>query len=244
MESIPRKDTNWLLVGLIVLSVGVHILLLIRIAGVYRSEALATIELTLKDVSMPVGRSIPRPPRRLNMSPLIKETEPPKATERPIPSLKPLRIEPVASVLSTGPVEKINVPAVPDVSAPSIAAWRPESIAEPMAGPTVAAPIAVPSAPVATRAGYFELVRQAIKRNKKYPEVARTGRIEGRVNVGFMITPDGNIRNVCIVKKSRSKYLDAAALDAVKEAAPFPKPPKSLFKRSIKLVITIVFELR
>ncbi|MFZ0447980.1 MAG: energy transducer TonB [Desulfatiglandaceae bacterium] len=244
LRSIPRKDRNWLLGGLIVLSVGVHILLLIRIAEVYRSDALTSIELTLRDVSRPVGRSIPRPPRRLNMPPLLKEAEPPKATERPIPSLKPPRIEPAASVLSTGPVEKISVPAVPDVSTPSIAAWRPDSIAEPVAGPTAAAPIAGPSAPVATRDGYFELVRQAIERNKQYPEAARAGRVEGRVAVQFVIGSDGNIRDVEIVKRSRSRYLNEAALDALKGAAPFPKPPKSLFKESIKLVIAIVFELR
>jgi protein TonB len=243
LRSGPRKERNWLLGGLIIVSVGIHVLLLIRIAEVYRSDAVTSIELTLQDVSRPVGRDIPRPPRRLKMPPLIKEAEPPKVTERAVPSLNPPRLDPVVSVLSTRPVEKISAPAMPDVSTPSIAGWRPEPEAKPFAEP-VAGPIGGPSAPVVTKESYFELVRLSIERNKKYPEIARAGRIEGRVAVGFVITPDGNIRDVGIVKRSHSRYLDEAALDAVKGAAPFPKPPKSLFKESVNLVITIIFELR
>ncbi len=229
--------------GLIVFSVGVHIFLLFRIAAIYHSNALASIELTLEDVSRPVERSIPRPPRRLKTPPLIRDTKPPKAEERPIPPLKPLRMEPVASVVATGPVERITVPRVPDMSPPSVAAWHPEAAAEPATAP-MAPPIVAPSAPVATRAGYFALVREAIERKKEYPEVARTARIEGRVTVAFVIRADGNVRDVGIVTKSRSRYLNEAAVNAVKGAAPFPRPPKSLFNGAIKLKVVIVFELR
>jgi periplasmic protein TonB len=243
LRSGPRRERNWLLGGLIIVSVGIHVLLLIRLADVYRSEAVTSIELTLQDVSRPVGRDIPRPPRRLKMPPLIEEAEPPKVTERSVSSLKPPRLDPVASILSTRPVEELHAPAMPDVSAPAIAGWSPEPEAKPAAEP-VSGPIAGPPEPVVTRESYFELVRQSIERNKKYPEAARADRIEGRVAVRFVITPDGNIRNVAVVKRSHSRYLDEAALNAVKGAAPFPKPPKSLFKGPLNLVITIIFELR
>jgi periplasmic protein TonB len=234
LQSLPRKERNWLLGALIIFSLGIHAFLIIRIAEVYHQKAVTRIELTLQDVSRPVGRSIPRPPRRIKRPPLVKEVKRPKVIERPVPSLRPMRVAPVAPVSPAGPVEEIDAPQVPDVSAPLIAAWRPEPMAAPIAGPP---------APVITKASYFELVKLSIERNKKYPEAARAGRIEGRVNVGFMITPDGNIKDVGIVKKSRSTYLDEAAVSAVKRAAPFPKPPKSLFKGSVRVVVTIVFEL-
>jgi protein TonB len=212
----------------------------------YHSNALASIELTLEDVSVsrPVERRIPRPPRRLKTPPLIRDTKPPKAEERPIPPLKPLRMEPVASVASPEPVERITMPRVSDTAPPSVAAWHPEPAAEPAPAPTVAPPMVAPSAPVATRVGYFALVREAIERKKEYPEVARTARIEGRVTVAFVIETDGTVRDVEIVAKSRSRYLNEAAVNAVKGAAPFPRPPKSLFEGSIKLKVVIVFELR
>jgi len=45
------------------------------------------------------------------------------------------------------------------------------------------------------------------------------------------------------VKTSRYKVLDIAALKAVKDAAPFPKPPSRFFKGEIPLELTVVFEL-
>lgn len=231
MRSILRKDRNWLLRGLIILSVGIHALLLIRIVEVYRSEAVTSIELTLQDVSRPAERRIPRPPSRVKSPPLSKETERLNVSERRVPSMKPLTNEPVKTPSPLGPVEAVDAPGAPGVTAPSIAAWRPEETG------------VGPPAPLVTRDSYFELIRLAIERNKKYPEAARAARIEGRVTVGFVITPEGNIEDVKIVRRSGSRSLDEAALNAVKEAAPFPKPPKTLFKGPVKLAIAMVFEL-
>lgn len=87
------------------------------------------------------------------------------------------------------------------------------------------------------------MVRLKIERHKKYPDIARVKNIEGRVVVRFVITPDGGIREVKIAKRSRNRALDLAALRAVQDAAPFPKPPRRLFKGEIPLELTIVFEL-
>ena len=49
---------------------------------------------------------------------------------------------------------------------------------------------------------------------------------------------DGNVRDLIVIKRAHS-----SALDAVQRAAPFPRPPASLFKRELLLELTIVFEL-
>ena len=54
---------------------------------------------------------------------------------------------------------------------------------------------------------------------------------------------DGNNKSVKIVKSSKFKTLDQAALKAVKDASPYPKPPEHLFKGEVSLKITIIFEL-
>jgi protein TonB len=48
---------------------------------------------------------------------------------------------------------------------------------------------------------------------------------------------------VTVVKGSRIKALNTAALDAVWRAAPFPRPPANLFPRDLALNLTIIFEL-
>ena len=94
-----------------------------------------------------------------------------------------------------------------------------------------------------TAAGYLEMVKLRIEREKKYPEGAKTRQIEGRITVRFVITSDGNIKGVEITKKSRHNVLNQAALAAVKKAAPFQKPPPRFFKGDVALTVTIVFEL-
>ena len=59
----------------------------------------------------------------------------------------------------------------------------------------------------------------------------------------LIITPDGGVREVKVAKCSRHRALDMAALKAVQDAAPFPKPPRRLFKGAIPLELMIVFEL-
>ncbi|MBW2106971.1 MAG: TonB family protein [Deltaproteobacteria bacterium] len=45
------------------------------------------------------------------------------------------------------------------------------------------------------------------------------------------------------MKTSRHRVLDTAALRAVKDASPFPKPPSQIYKGDLTLEIDIVFEL-
>jgi protein TonB len=139
-------------------------------------------------------------------------------------------MEPVEMDLPKGLVEKIGMPAIPDVPRLDISDWGPGKLD-------------VASEEYTSPKGYLEMVRFRIESHKRYPDVARSKQREGRVTILFIITPEGHIRAAKVVKASRYKVLDIAALKAVKDAAPFPKPPPRFFKGEIPLELTVVFEL-
>jgi len=196
-----------------------------HVSGIYRSNALSYIELTMQSVSKPYARSIPRPrPRPKEIKP--EDVKRLKVTRRS-PSFKPIKIEPVEKNLPDSLMEGIGIPDIPDTPGLNVADWNPGELTD-------------SGDPEAT---YLEMVRLKIERHKKYPETARARQIEGFVTVRFVITPQGDILNVEIIKSSRQKSLDKAALKAIYAAAPFPRPPRHLFKGEISLELTIAFEL-
>ncbi len=144
--------------------------------------------------------------------------------------LKPIKPQAAERALPDSLMERISVPEMPSVSGLNIAAWTPTKAQ-------------VVSGEYATSNSYLEMVKLKIERQKKYPDIARTRQIEGYVTIRFVITPEGDIKGTRIVKTSGHNHLDEAALMAVQNSAPFPKPPKQFFKGEIKLAITVVFEL-
>lgn len=193
-----------------------------HIAGIYNSNALTYIELTLHNVSKLSPRSIPRP-RHRPKAPQPMDVKRLKITQRQIPSFKPIRIDPAEKGLPDSLMEGISMPDIAAGSGLNIADWSPGELD--------------------TSYSYLEMVRLKIERHKSYPDTAKVRQIEGSVTIRFIITPEGGVRAVELVKPSRHLFLDTAALNAVKDAAPFPKPPKHLFKGEIPLELTIVFEL-
>jgi len=61
---VSKTKPNWLLRGLVGVSLAIHLLILMHVSGIYRSNALSYIEMTLQNVSRPSARSIPRPRHR------------------------------------------------------------------------------------------------------------------------------------------------------------------------------------
>jgi protein TonB len=220
-----KKKPNRLLQGLVGVSLAIHLLILMHVSGIYRSNALSYIEMTLQNVSRPSARSIPRPRHR------PKEIKPEdvkrlKVTRRS-PSFRPIKVEPVEKNLPDSLMEGIGIPDIPDTPGLNVANWNPGELTD--YGDS--------------EATYLEMVRLKIERHKKYPETARAKQIEGFVTVRFVITPQGDILDVEIIKSSRQKSLDKAALKAIHAATPFPRPPRHLFKGKIPLELTIAFEL-
>jgi protein TonB len=225
VKSVSKTKPNWLLRGLVGVSLSIHLLIIMHVSGIYRSNALSYIELTMQNVSKPSARSIPRPrhrPRELKPEDVKRL----KLTKRS-PSFRPIKVDPVEKDLPDSLMEGIDMADIPDTSGLNFATWNSGELAD--SGDA--------------EANYLEMVRLKIERHKKYPEIAKARQIEGFVTLRFMITPQGDILNVEIIKSSRQMFLDKAALQAIHAAAPFPRPPQHLFKGEIPLELTIAFEL-
>jgi protein TonB len=84
-------------------------------------------------------------------------------------------------------------------------------------------------APAQARGRYLErhyaYIRDAIQQGISYPPMARKMGWEGKVVVAFLVLADGSVRDVRIVRGSGHPALDRGAFEAVRKAAPFPRPP-------------------
>ncbi|MFO7713671.1 energy transducer TonB [Desulfosarcina sp.] len=232
------KNPNWLLRGLVLLSIGVHAWALGHMAGLNKREPVSYIELEMRSEEKPSGRDIPLPPQR-------QKTKPQLAAQAfkplcPIPVVKPATPPATPRSLAARPsvVEPITVPETPNASTPAALDWQPSS----MGGSTETASAASSSA-YGSSADYFGMVRMMIENHKRYPSAARRRQIQGRAVVRFVISADGSATDVALVEPSAHRMLDEAALAAVKAAGPFPRPPRHLFSGPIPLEISIVFEL-
>jgi len=204
-------------------SLAVHTVIFMHISGLYNSNALSYIELTMQNISKPTARAIPRP-RHRPKPPQPQDIKKMKVVQCRMPHFKPIKIEPAEKNLPDSLVEGISMPDTLTTPGLNIADWNPGELVE-------------------TSISYLEMVRLRIERHKKYPDIARVKNIEGRVVIRFVITPEGGVQALELAKTSRHKALDKAALRAVESAAPFPKPPRHLFKGAIPLELMIVFEL-
>jgi TonB family protein len=95
----------------------------------------------------------------------------------------------------------------------------------------------------ALRKGYSSQVWRRIVDAKFYPRTARKQEIEGKPVVEFELRSDGQLMNYLIVRSSSNKILDKAAIDAVKNASPYPGIPKLLKLNSIRFNLPISFIL-
>lgn len=81
-------------------------------------------------------------------------------------------------------------------------------------------------------------VRARLNRAFRYPSEAKRAGIRGTAVVSFTVSASGGISGARVVRSAGSPVLDAAALEAVQRAAPFPKIPdgRSSWPFSIPLV--------
>jgi protein TonB len=222
---------NWLLRSLIIISVGVHAILMLHLSGVYRSRTLVTIEFSLQNTDQSPVRDIPRPRPRPKAPDPDEPVKKINVAPRPMPRFKPLAMAPTAKQLPESIVEGLSLPDIPQAPGADGADWvtgqqAREAVAEFM-----------------TTASYLDMVKLKIESRKRYPQSAKARRIEGRVKVSFIVAADGSVRDVSISKGAGDSELNIAALNAVRDAAPFPRPPANLFKGDLSLDLVLVFEL-
>lgn len=72
---------------------------------------------------------------------------------------------------------------------------------------------------------HFDYIRDLVKQQLIYPPMARKMRWSGRVLVAFTIAEDGSAHNIRVEEGSGFPILDKRAVETVRKAAPFPKPP-------------------
>lgn len=97
---------------------------------------------------------------------------------------------------------------------------------------------------VAQGEDYKDMVLRKIESKKKYPEGADGKRNEAIVVLSFIINPDGTIRDLKIVKPCPYEELNMASLKAVKDSAPFPRPPSDMYKGGLEISpLKLSFEL-
>lgn len=229
-----REGPNWLLWGLVIISLALHGMILADMAGLFHPQKTEYIELEVRSEQRPIERVIPVPQRR------------PRQIRNPqVPSAKRVRPMSVQNVI-TKPV-MLKVTHLPSPIAKTIGMPEPHELEVPRIFsysplPTQKRNVPAPEANITSYGSvdnYLRMVLMRIEQHKKYPVVARKRHMEGRVRVRFIIGPNGMLRSIRVVEKSRYSVLDEAAVRAVMEAAPFPEPPKGL----MPLEVYIVFEL-
>jgi protein TonB len=233
MAQHSQVSVNWLLHGFILVSFGIHVLIFLHMAGIYENRAMSYIELTLQQVSKPSTRDIPSPPIRKQQ---VQNTEVTPIEPRPFQVPK-MKLDPVVTQTPAVPTDQIPLPQMPDtVSAASVPVTGFDTRADTVDTTQV-------QTEFATARDYLEMLNLRIHSVKEYPESARSRHIQGRVQIKFVLLADGSLKDVQVVKTSRHKNLDEAAVNAVKKAAPFPRPPVSLFETPVTFQIHILFEL-
>jgi periplasmic protein TonB len=225
------QNTNWLLYGLIVVSVAGHLILALHISGLYESKVISYIELSLQNITSPSTRNIPRP-RIRKKAPTIAKLNKVNIQKHHIPRFKfdPIKPGPMAS-MENMPVEAISMDDFIDGQA----VFGLENIALNVNDGAQTDYMNIKD--------YFSMLKFKIESCKKYPESAQSKRAEGQVKVGFTIALNGAVSSIKIINATPFRALNDAALRAVKDASPFPRPPRHLFKKPIPVVLAIRFEL-
>ena len=91
------------------------------------------------------------------------------------------------------------------------------------------------------RKGFSSSVWGKIAQAKYYPSLARKRGWEGKPIVEFKLGRNGDLISSAITITSPHKILNDAALDAIKNAAPYPEIPKILKMNSIRFRLPIYF---
>ncbi len=227
-----KASPNWLLRGFILISLGAHVFFILHATGIYQNKAMSYIELTLQQTSRPDIRVIPKP--RLRQTDLrVSEVMTMKVKDFQAPKIQVEEIQKQEDFRDT-----LDLPQLPekmDISEYSASGSR--------AGGLANIGNAQGQIQFTSAKDYFEMLNLRVQRFKKYPESAKSAHIEGRVHIEFVLLKDGTLSDIKILKSSRHKNLDEAALEAIKKASPFPKPPDFLFKGPVTMRINILFEL-
>lgn len=118
--------------------------------------------------------------------------------------------------------------------------------AAPAAAAANAAPGAgAPGADAAAQRGFVELhVLDWLAQHRSYPRAARRARIEGTVEVRFVLDADGRIADAAVARSSGAAVLDRAALALLDRASPVPGIAQFGLVGTLELRLPVDYRLR
>ena len=88
----------------------------------------------------------------------------------------------------------------------------------------------------------IELLHTKISEHKRYPYLAKRQRREGTATVEFVLSPDGSIGDTRLVRSSRVRMLDKAALEAIRGIEPF-EPASDYLHQPQAFQVDVVFNI-
>lgn len=92
-------------------------------------------------------------------------------------------------------------------------------------------------------ASYMRHIKDKVQNVWIYPEDARENGIQGKLLVYFSIAKDGSLSRLNLVRSSGSKILDDAAMQAIRDAAPFPRLPDRFHLDRLNIYATFEYKL-
>jgi len=229
-----HTSPNWLFRGLIIISLLVHGVVFMRITELYRPKTLTYIELTMRSLSKPFVREIPRPRFRPKEPPHPEKVHRIETQTKPLPSRQPLPDAPRIDRAPDVSRERVHAPQIPSIEGVNVSDWQPDA----PAAPPSTEPTGV-VAPEITEEAYRDIIDRKIRGSVVYPSRAKKRNLEGRVIVSVTIGSDGEIAELKISRSSGHSLLDRTVLKTVKAAAPFSKPPRG----PVTVLVPIQFKL-
>ena len=228
-ENIHKEKPNWLLYGLIAVSIVIHAAFFLEASGRFSFKKISYIEIGVRKHVKPQTRQVPRPRVRpptdmhkINPSRVLPDLTTPviETVPKSLNDLNPAQSVPEPVFFSEDIPEELKTDVV-EFSLPEV---------EQVGG-------------FGSRIDYLDMVRLKIESCKQYPPFSRQRNMEGLVTVEFMIGSDGSISGLTVFRSSGFPSLDEAAIFAVNNATPFSPPPKKYFKGSVSVKVPIAFEL-
>lgn len=205
----------------------------------WKGEALRDGKTVVIDFSMEQPAPVPpgpqQPPQK---TPVQRPVARPISRPQPLP--RP-QLQPVPAVQQPPPVVDAVHPAA-ESAAEAVLPYvpprpqAPAAVSEPAPAPVareVGVGAAVPPSPSMKEEEqkkrylkeHFVYIRDSVMQKVSYPPMARKMGWQGTVTLKFVVEEDGKVSQVHVEKSSGFQLLDRSAVESVKSAAPFPKPP-------------------
>jgi len=154
-------------------------------------------------------------------TPVVTEPPPPQPTTPSQSAAHTTQPAEASMVVSTESAAQTSSPSVPS----AILEQRAQSDQAPAPTQIAAISPAPSNAPTKRDYGWLsEAILRRVEELKRYPSSARVDRAEGKVMVTAVINEDGSIGEVEVFQSSGHPSLDKAAVETMRQAAPFNLP--------------------